>query len=280
VRSIVAAFARGSGHGLLHLGAVELGAELSPALAYWRAFARGFVGAACAAVNPLDPAVAVIPAADGARIEALALAVPPMLGGELVDGARLHALWAALGRALVERAAEHEGGAQGFFQAAHPVWCAAGRVCLHLAENKRDAERPIAFIATYARARDDRPELQVADQWQPAAQECRGVRQSRRRIVAARLRSGFQSRNVQRHRDFPRGLHCVGKKAGHRSESGNHSGRPPGRLRRVAVSVSSCAVPVCRYGRPPSSCFHFQQRNQQVSQRPRDRRATSAQSGQ
>jgi non-specific serine/threonine protein kinase len=156
----VAAFARGSGHGLLHLGAVELGAELSPALAYWRAFARGFVGAACAAVNPLDPAVAVIPAADGARIEALALAVPPMLGGELVDGARLHALWAALGRALVERAAEHEGGAQGFFQAAHPVWCAAGRVCLHLAENKRDAERPFAFIATYARARDDRPELQ------------------------------------------------------------------------------------------------------------------------
>ncbi|MFM2248274.1 MAG: hypothetical protein RL071_4349, partial [Pseudomonadota bacterium] len=89
-----------------------------------------------------------------------AAAAPPMLGGELVSVELLLGLWAELGRALVERAAEHEGGAQGFFQAAHPLWCAAGRVCLHLAENKRDPERPFAFIATYARARDDRAELQ------------------------------------------------------------------------------------------------------------------------
>ena len=157
---LVAAFGRGSGHGLLHLGAVELEAELAPALAYWRAFGRGFVGAACAALHPLQPAAAVVPAADVGRLGALAAAAPPMLGGELVSVELLLGLWAELGRALVERAAEHEGGAQGFFQAAHPLWCAAGRVCLHLAENKRDPERPFAFIATYARARDDRAELQ------------------------------------------------------------------------------------------------------------------------
>ena len=41
------AFARGSGHGLMRLGAGEVGEGLPPALARWRDFAARYVGGLC-----------------------------------------------------------------------------------------------------------------------------------------------------------------------------------------------------------------------------------------
>ena len=41
------AFARGCGHGLLSLGADEVGTTLPPTLSYWQKFAAGYVTALC-----------------------------------------------------------------------------------------------------------------------------------------------------------------------------------------------------------------------------------------
>ncbi len=41
------------------------------------------------------------------------------------------------------------GGAQAYLSDRNPLWRFVGRVTLHLAENKRDAENPFAFLATY-----------------------------------------------------------------------------------------------------------------------------------
>src|SRR6516165_9394312 len=41
------AFARGSGHGLLQLGAGEVGTALPPTLSYWRDFGARYVTALC-----------------------------------------------------------------------------------------------------------------------------------------------------------------------------------------------------------------------------------------
>jgi non-specific serine/threonine protein kinase len=41
-------FARGSGHGLLQLGAAEVETSLPPVLAYWREFGARYVAAVCA----------------------------------------------------------------------------------------------------------------------------------------------------------------------------------------------------------------------------------------
>jgi hypothetical protein len=46
--SLAAAFERGSGHGLLLLGADEVGAALPPVLSYWREFGARYVTALCA----------------------------------------------------------------------------------------------------------------------------------------------------------------------------------------------------------------------------------------
>ncbi len=172
---ITLAFERGTGHGLLHLGAVELGTSLPPSLSYWRELGRSFVSAACAAVNPVDPAAMVIPAPDPGHLESLASSVPPMLGAELVSVDMLRTLWDELGRALAERAMEHETGVQGFLEACHSIWHTAGRVCLHLAENKRDPDLPFAFIATYARPRAGHADLKYVP-LSRALQEYAGAR--------------------------------------------------------------------------------------------------------
>src|SRR5664279_2382896 len=41
------AFARGTGHGLVRLGAAEVGQALPPLLVWWRAFAARYIGALC-----------------------------------------------------------------------------------------------------------------------------------------------------------------------------------------------------------------------------------------
>ena len=45
---LTAAFALGSGHGLLHLGASEVGGVLPPTWAWWRDFAARYVTSLCA----------------------------------------------------------------------------------------------------------------------------------------------------------------------------------------------------------------------------------------
>ncbi len=153
---IAAAFAEGSGPGLLHLGAVEVDTPLPADLAWWRRLGVAYVQAVCGAIDPLDPAAVVQPAVDPALLRSLADTLPPMTGAELVSVDLLAGLWEDLGAALAEQAAAHPGGAQGFLHDAHPAWHVAGRVCLHLAENKRDPDHPFAFIATYARQRPGR----------------------------------------------------------------------------------------------------------------------------
>jgi SNF2 family DNA or RNA helicase len=51
---------------------------------------------------------------------------------------------------LLDRASRYKAGVESFLQQVNPFWHSLGRVTFHLAENKRDAERPFAFLATYA----------------------------------------------------------------------------------------------------------------------------------
>jgi len=157
---IIAAFAQGTGHGLLHLGAAEIGTELDPSLSFWRELGRQFVSAVCGALDPTDPSAVVRPQPDQGALGMLAQAVPPMRGGERVQTALLCDLWGQLGDALVDQAADNPGGVRAYLEGVHSVWHVAGRVCVHLAENKRDPDYPFAFIATYARQVPGRAELQ------------------------------------------------------------------------------------------------------------------------
>src|SRR3989338_5092606 len=51
---LVDAFTRSTGHGLLHLGAAEIGSALPPTFAWWRDFSARYVTALCATTETGD----------------------------------------------------------------------------------------------------------------------------------------------------------------------------------------------------------------------------------
>ena len=142
-KRLEAAFARGEGYGLLQLGLAEAGSHLPPDLAFWRAFAMRFVATLCGAGED----AASEPAED--VLERLVEDAPPIRGGEYLGAACLAALWGALSQAFeVERAGSGLAVAA-FLAARDSRWRLVGRVHFNLAENRKDAERPFAFLATY-----------------------------------------------------------------------------------------------------------------------------------
>src|SRR5215471_13847091 len=88
------AFARGAGHGLLQLGAEEVGAAVPPLFAYWRDLGARYVTALCA-LPGLGEALTkpAVPSPGAAELDALSAAVPPMTGAEYLTSAVLAELW-------------------------------------------------------------------------------------------------------------------------------------------------------------------------------------------
>ena len=146
---ILGAFTVGRGLGVLQLGAAELGTDLHPTLSYWRDIGQAFVARVCGALDPIDPKSLVVPDPDPEEISAFVHAAPPMQGAELITAAMLEDLWLDIGKALGAEATRFDDGVQGYLKKQSSVWNVVGRVCFHLAENKRDPEFPFAFIATY-----------------------------------------------------------------------------------------------------------------------------------
>ena len=143
---LVDAFALGAGHGLLYLGATQVGAVLPPVLAWWRDFAARYVTALCATAGDADAVIAV----PGEEIlDTMILDAPPMNGAEYLTAQVLDTLWAAIDAALHVELEMYQGTLSDFLKARHPAWNLVGRVYFNLAENRKDADAPFAFLATY-----------------------------------------------------------------------------------------------------------------------------------
>jgi superfamily II DNA or RNA helicase len=148
-RRTVSAFSRGSGHGLLHLGAVEIEARLPPALAHFRDLGRAFVSRLCHLPDAESVRAGAEVPVDEAAAAACVDGVPPMRGAEYVSRDVVGGLWTALQAALREDLAASGGSVEAYLRRASPVWNLVGRVHFHLAESKRTPETPFAFLATY-----------------------------------------------------------------------------------------------------------------------------------
>jgi non-specific serine/threonine protein kinase len=147
---ITRAFARGGSHGLLHLGAVELTAELPLSLAFGRKLARLFMTRLCAIPDLSGQWASAEIAPPIAELARLAAAMPPMIGVEYLHLENLEHLWADLQVAVRIEIAAADGDVRRWLGSKHPSWNLMGRVCFHLAENKTNAQAPFAFLATYA----------------------------------------------------------------------------------------------------------------------------------
>lgn len=144
------AFARGCGHGLVCLGADEVGTALPPALSYWREFGSRYVTELCALPGIGERRrKASLPAPTEDELSRLAAAVPPMIGAEYLTAAVLAELWRGMDAAFDAELAEAGVSVQAFLKSRHSAWNLVGRVHFNLAENRRDEEAPFAFLATY-----------------------------------------------------------------------------------------------------------------------------------
>src|SRR5262245_36710344 len=84
------AFERGSGYGLLWLGANEVGTTLPPVFSYWRELGVRFVTALCALPGVgNDRTKLPVPIPSDGELDTMAAAVPPMLGAEYLTAAVL-----------------------------------------------------------------------------------------------------------------------------------------------------------------------------------------------
>ena len=91
-----------------------------------------------------------LPSPDDLALAVLIAEAPPMRGLEYLSPDVMKRLWDELIQRVAGRVAETAGGWPVFLRAVNPQWHLLGRVTFHLAENKRDADRPFAFLATYA----------------------------------------------------------------------------------------------------------------------------------
>src|SRR5712671_786256 len=144
------AFLRGPGHGLLCLGANEVGTALPPVLSYWREFGSRYVTALCA-LSDIGERVTKppIPVPANGELDDIAATVPPMTGAEYLSVAVLADLWRGMDTAFDVELADARLSVQAFLKGRHPAWNLVGRVHFSLAENRKDEEAPFAFLATY-----------------------------------------------------------------------------------------------------------------------------------
>jgi non-specific serine/threonine protein kinase len=144
------AWARGPEQGLLHLGLVETDTTLPAVLGFWRDLSKHVVNAACTTPGIEDLRDRFEVKADPEALAQALDAAPPMVGGEYLRLTSLDGAQASVAEALREELRAAPGQTvQAFLASRNENWHVVGRVHFHLAENRRDPERPFAFLATY-----------------------------------------------------------------------------------------------------------------------------------
>jgi superfamily II DNA or RNA helicase len=144
--------ARLEGHesdGLIALAAATLPPGVHTSAVFWREVAAEFLRALCHLPESEAFSPSAVATPDAARLAQWTLNAPPMQGAEYLTPAVLTTLWQRLVAWAAERIGA-SGNLAALLQTVAPQWARVGRVTLHLAENRGDAEFPFAFMATYA----------------------------------------------------------------------------------------------------------------------------------
>jgi non-specific serine/threonine protein kinase len=150
LKVLVDAYRESSSEGMLQSATDSMGGELPASFEFARSVARLYLTNLSKSVSvemgheigDLPPPVA--------EFERLILQAPPMIGLEYVTPEVLSNWWNQLDTLTRKEMELHSGGAEEFLKERVPHWRSVGRVTFHLAENKRNAQYPFAFLATYA----------------------------------------------------------------------------------------------------------------------------------
>lgn len=161
--SLIKAFSQSTATGLTFLASQKCDSPLSPSLHYFRQFARRYFQALCRQRTPVDGEWTSPHAPDETQVKELLHDAPPMRGLEYLTKDSLTHWWSELDALTAEKSAACKGGLPAYLNSLNSDWNTVGRVTFHLAENKKDANRPFAFMATFTpAARRLQPEVRQA----------------------------------------------------------------------------------------------------------------------
>jgi non-specific serine/threonine protein kinase len=140
-KALLSASHDSSARALIELATTGLRMQVDPTLGWARQWAQRFLARVC---QTRDAAHVELPD-EMQRLDFIA-SLPPMLGAEYVSDALLVSLWEDMTAHVAHEAGD---ALEEWIKAKSDVWHLVGRVTFHLAENKRDTERPFAFLATF-----------------------------------------------------------------------------------------------------------------------------------
>lgn len=150
MKKVAAAFSSSQAEGLFTLAATRPDTPPPSSLSFWRDFACRYLTQLCRTpesagkqLNPIEPP-------SDSELATMLLSAPPMQGGEYLSSEVFRSLWLDLDSWALKDIAVSKDGLVGWLKKNAASWHQVGRVCFHLAENKRDPELPFAFLATYA----------------------------------------------------------------------------------------------------------------------------------
>ena len=123
---------------------------MPPDFAFWRDFSRRCLTQLCriAAVESEGPDFAAPPPSPEDLLRIVETS-PPLQGLEYLSPAVLENLWTALQDRTRSEAGKAGGSVQDYLKNRNPLWNMVGRVVFHLAENRKNEERPFGFLITY-----------------------------------------------------------------------------------------------------------------------------------
>lgn len=133
--------------GWFYLAADKIVYDQNPTLKFWQDIAKEYITGLCHLPEEAEFSPIKVPEPD--RLNEWILKIPPMKGGEYLSLIRLKKMWEQL-NFWVQETANKKGGIHDFLREKAPKWQQVGKVCFHLAENKKDSSRPFAFLATYS----------------------------------------------------------------------------------------------------------------------------------
>ena len=149
-KGLLEAYSESPARGMLYSASEGTDAVLPPPFEFARSIARLYLTTLCktATAEPGEPVPDLPPPASD--LDRAVLQAPPMTGLEYLTPDVLADWWRDLDLLVRGEIAKHVGGVHGYLRERNPQWRFVGRVTFHLAENKRNADYPFAFLATFA----------------------------------------------------------------------------------------------------------------------------------
>ena len=135
---------------LLVSGLSDSSIPLSPSLGFWREFGAAWVHQVQSFPDIEEKREKILPILHDDDADLFVERIPEMTGSELIDISYLQNVWDMLTQSFVSSISTFKGSVEKYFEHIAPGQLHKDRIHFHLVENRKDPDRPFAFLATYS----------------------------------------------------------------------------------------------------------------------------------